>query len=74
VILYAELNLHRFSGVYSQTRRHGRRPRDECLPHLTCRQALSPNGWAKIYGPNSMFADYYEITEMPEALNIVVLF
>jgi hypothetical protein len=38
-----------------------------------CRQ-LSPNGWAKIYEPNSMFADYHEITEMPDALDIEVLF
>jgi hypothetical protein len=37
-------------------------------------QPLSPNGWVKIYGSNSMFADYCEITEMPEPLNIVVLF
>jgi hypothetical protein len=33
---------------------------------------FSPNGWAKILGPNSIFADHYNITEMPEATNIVI--
>ncbi|MFZ0320986.1 MAG: hypothetical protein WAL56_17800 [Candidatus Sulfotelmatobacter sp.] len=43
------------------------------VPVESLRGIPSPNGWAKIYGPNSMFADYLEITEMPEALNIEVL-
>jgi hypothetical protein len=30
----------------------------------------SPNGWAKILGPNSFAAKLYKITQMPEALNI----
>ncbi len=34
--------------------------------------AQTSNGWAKIYGPDSIFAEYYDITDMPEALNIAV--
>jgi len=34
---------------------------------------LSPNGWAKILGPNSFAAKLYNITEMPEVLEIEVL-
>lgn len=33
----------------------------------------SPNGWAKILGPNSFASKYYNIVEMPEAFEIEVL-
>jgi hypothetical protein len=33
---------------------------------------ISPNGWGKIYGPNSIFGPKLGITEMPPATNIKV--
>jgi len=36
-----------------------------------CIRCLGPNGWAQIYGPSSIFADYYGIMEMPQATNII---
>jgi len=42
------------------------------VPASSVRFPMS-NGWAKILGPHSFAAELYEITEMPEALNIEVL-
>jgi len=35
-----------------------------------CVRCVGPNGWGQIYGPNSIFASHYGITEMPPATNI----
>jgi hypothetical protein len=36
-------------------------------------RALVGSGWAKIYGPNSIFGEAYGIKEMPEAFEIKVV-
>ncbi len=36
-------------------------------------KGMTANGWGKIYGPSSLFAEKYGVKEMPEAINIDVL-
>jgi hypothetical protein len=35
-------------------------------------RAIGSNGWVKIYGPNSIFAQKLGITEMPKAIEPVI--